>query len=117
MSVPSRALLRISAISMMVFACDRPTAPQAQVRFVLDAPLCSSVMPVEFFVDGMTVGQDTFRVHLAPEHTVSRVFTVSTGAHILGARTTGAFAYAWPDAHVTASPTATTTDTLPFYCS
>ena len=112
-----RTCLRVSCAATIVCACSEPTAPQAQVRFLLDAPLCSSSLPVQFFIDGVMVGTDTFRVHLAPDHTTSPAFPVSPGLHILGARTTGAFIYTWPDTRVTATPGAVATDTLPFYCS
>lgn len=112
-----RTWLTLSCSAIVVCACSESTALQAQVQFLLDAPLCSSALPVQFFIDGVMVGTDTFRVHLAPDHTTSRVFPVSSGLHILGAKTTGAFVYTWPDTRVTAVPGAVATDTLPFYCS
>ncbi len=112
-----RTWLTLSCSAIVVCACREPTAPQAQVQFLLDAPLCSSSLPVQFFIDGVMVGTDTFRVHLAPDHTTSPAFPVSPGLHILGAKTTGAFVYTWPDTRVTAVPGAVATDTLPFYCS
>ena len=94
-----------------------PATHTAQVHFVLDAPLCSSTIPVSFSIDGAVVGVDTFRVHYPPNHTESRTFSVTLGAHVLGARTFGAFSYAWRDTVVIASSRAITTDSLPFYCS
>ena len=112
-----RRWLTLSYSAIVVCACREPTAPHAQVQFLLDAPLCSSALPVQFFIDGVMVGTDTFRVHLAADHTASRVFSVSPGLHTLGARTTGTFVYTWPDTRVTAVPGTLATDTLPFYCS
>ena len=94
-----------------------PLPQSAEVRFVLDAPLCSSIMPVTFSIDSVVVGTDTFRVHLPPNHTESKAFTVSPGNHVLGARTTGVFSYVWRDTVVKATAGAATFDTLPFYCS
>lgn len=90
-------------------------APQAGVRFVIDAPLCSSVIPVDFFLDGAALGRDTFRVQLLPEHLVSRRFDVPPGSHTVGAQVPGGFV--WPDTLVTLPAGAVFEDTLPFYCS
>ncbi len=89
----------------------------AHVHFVLDAPLCSSTIPVSFFVDGALVASDTFRVHLSPSHTESRMFSVGVGPHVLGARSFGAFSYVWRDTTVNVSSGVIATDSLPFYCS
>jgi len=89
-------------------------APGATVDFLIDAPLCSSRIPVEFQIDGRIVGTDTFLVHLAPDHVRSRAFTASPGQHTLHAATV---LYAWPDKTVTVTDGQSVTDTLPFYCS
>jgi hypothetical protein len=92
-----------------------PTAPQSTVYFALDAPLCSSVLPVQFSIDSALVGTDTFRVNLAPNHTTSAAFTTSAGIHVLGARVVGG--YVWADTVVSLGAGAVLTKTLPFYCS
>ncbi len=118
-SVSSRILAATAglAVGALVLAgCqDDPQAPGTTVVFVLDAPLCSSSLPVEFLIDGTVAGSDTFRIHLPPDDTISPVFRTSAGAHVLGARVIGGFV--WPDTTVTLAPGASITRTLPFYCS
>jgi hypothetical protein len=101
---------------MLVAACRNAesVAEPATVYFYIDAPLCSSVIPVQFLVDSALVGSDTFRVHLGGEHLTSRGFTTRAGAHRLSART--GF-YTWPEKRVTLGPGEAFTDSLPFYCS
>ena len=116
-------MTRVSRLSMMVGlivfgACNdaEPVMPQATVFFELDAPLCSSVVPVEFTIDNVQVGADTFVVGIAGRnHSKSRGFVTGTGVHTLSARTTAG--YAWPDRRVTLPTGAVVTDSLPFYCS
>ena len=105
----SLALLAQSACT------EEDPAPDAVVYFVLDAPLCSSVIPVQFFIDSVQVGTDTFRVNLAPNHTVSSGFATNGGPHILGAR--GVNGDIWPDTAVTIRAGKVFHDSLPFYCS
>ena len=102
---------------MALAACDgaEPVAPPATVRYVMDAPLCSSILPVEFFLDGIRVGTDTFVVGIFPEHLVSRGFETTPGQHILGASVVGGFV--WPDTVVTLVASEVFLDSLPFYCS
>ena len=77
---------------------------------------CSSTIPVQFFLDGVQVGVDTFRVAVAGgDHVTSGPFTTSVGQHAVGARTAGG--YVWPDTTVSLSPGAVFVDSLPFYCS
>jgi hypothetical protein len=100
-----------------VTACARSTtasAPPATVYFQLDAPLCSSIIPVVFSIDRTDVGTDTFRVHLANEHVISRGFDVTPGTHLLGARMAQ---YRWPDSSATVSAGQQLTRSLPLYCS
>ena len=90
--------------------------PRATVAFQLDAPLCSSVIPVKFAIDDVIVGADTFRVHLANEHTRSSAFTTTTGPHKLGGGIPGS-PNGWFDTTVTLRAGQAFTDTLHFYCS
>lgn len=63
-------VLRAVSLGWLAFAlagCDTGSSePDPVVYFELDAPLCSSVIPVQFQVDGSEVGVDTFRVNLPP---------------------------------------------------
>jgi hypothetical protein len=87
----------------------------ATVNFVLVAPGCSSVLPVEFSLDNRLVGVDTFRVAVAAPRTVSRAFEVSPGQHVLGAQVVGG--YVWASRVVVIAPGTAVSDSLPFYCS
>jgi len=107
--------MSIAAVVLAACATIEPAPPQATVYFVLDAPLCSSQLPVEFTIDGALVGTDTFRVNLAPNHTTSRAFATSAGQHTLGARVVGG--YVWTDTTVTLAAGQIFNDSLPFYCS
>lgn len=91
------------------------TEPSTAVNFVIVAPLCSSVIPVEFTIDSRTVGTDTFRVAVSAPRTVSRNFSVTPGQHFLGARVVDGYAWS-PQAVFVASGTVVS-DSLPFYCS
>jgi hypothetical protein len=82
---------------------------------VLDAPLCSLQLPVQFWIDGIPVGADAFRVRLPPNDTTSAGFRTAPGTHSLGARVVGGLV--WPDTTVTLSPGEVFTRLLPFYCS
>ena len=108
------SLLILAAVITLTACTIVDPAPGAAVDFLLDAPLCSSRIPVEFSIDGTVVGTDTFFVHLAPEHIRSHLFGASPGRHTLHAATN---LYAWPDKTVTLSDGQSVTDTLPFYCS
>lgn len=90
--------------------------PRATVDFLLQPHACSSVLPVQFAIDNIEVGTDTFRVAVAGgDHLKSRAFTVSMGGHTLRARVTGG--YVWADKQVTVAAGDAVTDTLPFSCS
>ena len=115
--VIARSALAVGCVALMACASAEPVAQQAYVRFVVDAPLCSAAIPVQFSVDRVMVGTDTFRVDLPPNHTESVAFDVAAGRHVLGAKTFGAFVHVWRDTVITAKPGVTATDTLPFYCS
>ena len=106
------------AVTLSLVACSTPSdAPgaTATVYFVLDAPLCSSQLAMQFDIDHLSVGADTFRVNLSPNRTRSRAFTVSPGDHTLSARVVGG--YVWPDTVVRLVSGAVVHDSLPFYCS
>ncbi len=103
------------AIAFLAACGTDPAAPPATVSFLLDAPLCSSSLPVQFSIDAVVVGTDTFRVHLPPDHVASAGFAVGAGTHTLGARVIGGLV--WPDTTVTLAPAQAFTRSLPFYCS
>ena len=110
----------LGAIALSACGSTAVVGPSATVDFVAVAPLCSSVLPVEFTIDGRVAGTDTFRIALPNPHTRSRDFAVSPGSHVLGARVVdGGFGsgYVWPDTTVTAMAAAAFADSLPFYCS
>ena len=90
-------------------------APLPTVQFAIDAPLCSSRIPVQFSIDALDVGADTFSVNLSPEHTTSRAFVATVGQHTLAAHVVNG--YMWPDKVVILAAGDVYTDTLPFYCS
>jgi hypothetical protein len=108
-----------SAAIGAVLACsgaNTVTDQRATVFFQLDAPLCSSIIPVQFHIDDALVGKDTFVVHLANEHTKSRAFVTTAGQHKLGGGIFGS-PNGWFDTTVTLRAGETFTDTLHFYCS
>jgi hypothetical protein len=90
--------------------------PPGTVFFHLEAPLCSSIVPAEFFIDKMPVGTDTFYVAVGThDHTTSPGFATGTGRHTLGARVVDG--YVWPDRAVAVAQGEIVVDTLHFYCS
>ena len=121
--MPGTAVTSLTRLGLMalgvgiVGACHATdaVAPQTTVHFVIDAPLCSSILPVQFFIDSLQVGTDTFVVGIIPEHTISRGFTTSPGRHTLSALVVAG--YVWPDTIVTLPAGEVFIDSLPFYCS
>jgi hypothetical protein len=107
--------LPIGILLALAGGCVHATQPTAAVHFALDAPLCSSVIPVQLSIDGALVATDTFRVHLDAPHTISRAFAMPAGVHMLGAR--AVVGHVWPDTSVTLAPGESFTWSLPFYCS
>ncbi|MEO8140590.1 MAG: hypothetical protein ABI742_13135 [Gemmatimonadota bacterium] len=102
--------------SPLLFGCGSdPAAPRTTVEFVLDAPLCSSMLPVEFSIDSVLVGSDTFRVRLPPDDTISPSFATTPGSHSLGAHVINGLI--WPDTTVTLAEGESFSLILPFYCS
>lgn len=111
-----RRRMRFSIGIMALTACGADSVPpQATVHFVLDAPLCSSRLPVRFSIDNVQVGADTFVVNLAQPHTESAGFATSGGSHTLGARVVGGFS--WPDRTVTLTAGQAFMDSLSTSCS
>ena len=101
---------------LAMLSCNLASADvPAVVYYAIDAPLCSSRIPVELLIDGTQVGTDTFVVNLAPEHKTSRGFLAMAGSHTVGARVPGG--YVWPDRGVALTAGQVFTDSLPFYCS
>lgn len=108
----------ISLIALAACTAEDPVAPSSSVYFYLDAPLCSSTIPAHFYIDGVRVGSDTFRVNLAPEHLTSPAFETTAGHHMLGARgSLGAVEYVWPDTTVDLTAGGVLVHSLPLYCS
>ena len=98
--------------------CGSSTAstPRATVDFLLQPYACSSILAVQFAIDNVQVGTDTFKVDVSSaDHLRSRAFTTSVGAHSLSARVVGG--YVWADRQVTVASGDAVTDTLPFSCS
>ena len=115
---PWTVIAPLALVACIGAACKSSTSAtpkQPVVFFAIDAPLCSSTIPVRFSIDSAEVGADTFVVNYGPPHTTSRGFTVSVGEHTLSARTE--WNYVWPDKRVTLAAGETFTDSLPFYCS
>jgi hypothetical protein len=112
-----RSLFAVAAAGLLGCRGMEP-ARVATVYFSLDAPFCGMALPVEFYVDSLLVGSDTFRIHLPPDHTTSSAFSTAPGTHRLGARASiGVGYYVWPDTIVSLGAGLTFTRSLPFYCS
>ena len=111
----SSLIIALACVTLASCTNEPDHSSTATVYFVLDAPLCSSQLAMQFQVDGATIGTDTFRVHLTPDHTTSHAFAVDTGTRTIGARVVGG--YVWPDSVVHLDAAAVFRDTLPFYCS
>ena len=79
-----------------------PVVTTATVDFTLDAPFCGFRQPVQFLIDSVLVGTDTFSVNYTPQHLTSQTFTTSAGSHRIGARFVSG--YVWPDTVVTLAP-------------
>ena len=107
----------LTLMPLAFIACSRSgvAAPSGTVQFVLVAPLCSSIIPVQFSIDGVKVGTDTFRVAVPGVHATSRGFPAPAGEHMIGAQVTGV--YVWPVTTVTVGAGQTVADSLAFYCS
>lgn len=111
-------LVLLSAGAVALVACEvaKPVAPPPTVSFTLIPYLCSSVVPVRFYIDSAPVATDTFRINVAGgDRTTSRAIATSVGQHTLGARVVNG--YVWPDKRVSLAAGDVFTDSLPFYCS
>lgn len=90
--VPARVAAALVSVIVLVtvLSCSHPTAPLAPptVDFLLDLKLCSSIIPVQFTIDGNLVGSDTFRIGLVNPHVRSRAYATTLGAHALGVQAT-----------------------------
>lgn len=116
-----------SATLVIAEACYLPVGvplPLGTVRFQLDAPLCSSVLPLRFLVDGRVVSSDTFVVGFGdrPLRTTHDVQMTAT-AHDLSVQLFRPVLndYGAVDGlatqHVNVPAGGLVVDTLHFYCS
>ena len=122
--------------AMLTVACGGSTDPgvNAHVRFLIDAPFCSSSYPVNFFIDNVQVGRDTMwfgvGADTSPVGTPGyrkfksyRSYAVQAGIHQLRAAIVDTippyapFIYTWPDTTVDVAVGAEVVRKLPFYCS
>ena len=112
-----RAVIAGAAVTAVV-TCGEPVGaplPLPTVVFVLDPPPCSSVIPVEFQIDDVRVGVDTFRVSLDTNHVRSEAFTTTIGQHVLFARVPQG--EVWPKKTVTLSAGQQFAFVLRYYCT
>ena len=128
--------LLASMVAILTSACGGSTDPgrNAHVRFVMDAPLCSSAYPVNFFVDNVQVGRDTMWFGVGADTSPVgvggsqkfrsyRTFDVRAGIHTVRATIVDTispsppFVYNWPDTTVDVGVGAEFVRKLPFYCS
>ena len=110
-----RVLALATAIAAVACGGYGTGTAQATVYFVLDAPLCSSRIPMKFSIDNTVVGIDTF-VNLTPSHTTSHAYVTSPGQHVLsGVAVSGGFLF--PAKTVTLTDGASYMDSLSTSCS
>lgn len=112
---PLKVCAFLAAVGVVACQHTATTEPAARVHFVIVPQACSSVLPVEFSIDGRLVGTDTFRVDVAGPRMTSRDFEASPGSHVVGARVTGGFV--WPNQTLSMAAGAVVSDSLPFSCS
>ena len=109
--------LIVFAATVAAFSCSLNETPPIQpttVQFVLEAPLCSSVLPVQLSIDKVIVAVDTF-VTYGPPRIESDVFPVTVGPHSISARVVNGFV--WPETLITLQQSEQYRHPLPFYCS
>lgn len=100
-----------------------PTAAAVQFKLTSNVGPCSSVLSIRFLLDGAPLGEEEFRINLAPNRTESSAFAAPTGTHTLGARITRfggtavANGFTWPDTTVTLSAGAHILRAIDLYCS
>src|SRR5471032_34233 len=73
----------VAAVACSDYGTTLPALAPPAVYFVLNAPLCSSRIPMQFSIDGTVVGIDTFVVNLTPSHTTSHAYVTTAGTHVL----------------------------------
>ena len=111
--------MRRTAIGILIaalIACADPLPPP-KVDFLIDAPLCSSTIPVSLWVDGLQVGVDTFVVHYGPPHERTRAFETSVGTHKLAVKHYPNGVLIQEDSTVALKAGQIYTFTVGFYCS
>jgi hypothetical protein len=108
-----RALGTVGCLALL--ACHDPL-PQPTVDFLIDAPLCSMVLPVSFTIDGTQVGVDTFEVY-GPANDRSRRFETTAGSHQLAVRFFPRGDLIQEDSIITLAPGGAYTFRFGFYCS
>ena len=113
-----RLALFVAAVSALSCGLFDPVNKPATVRFVLEAPLCSSILPVELSIDKVIVARDTFYSFGIPQ-AESEAFPVEAGPHSLSARVIASIGtgFTWPETLVTVHAGEAYRHPLPFYCS
>ena len=132
--------MKVSLLALLAaiftVACGGSTEPgvNARVRFLIDAPLCSSRYPVNFFIDNVQVGRDTMWFGVGADTSPAGPpgflkfksywsYGVEAGTHTVRATIVDTippstpFVYSWPDTTVTVAAGAEVVRKLPFYCS
>lgn len=113
-----RVSLFIAALTAISCGLFDPAPKPTTVQFVLDAPLCSSIIPVRLSIDKAIVAIDTFYT-LGVRREESARFPVSPGPHGLSAQviTSIGTGFVWPETLVTVQAGQAYRHSLPFYCS
>lgn len=112
--------------ALLAVACDASAPderPRVQFRVTNDVGPCSSDISIRFTSDGVILGEESFRIHLAPDRTESSQFRVPIGAHTLGAQITRwgnmttSNGFAWPDTTVHLTANQLVVRAIDLYCS
>ena len=113
---PMVSIAACAVATVVALGCSNSAAPQASVRFAMDAPFCSSIFRLNYMIDGQVIAIDTLSVNAGMKYpSLSRAFSTAAGTHTLSA--TLDWGYAFPSRMITLSAGQTVTDSLPFYCS
>ena len=125
LSTPSTFLRARAAVAALVsvivlvtiLSCSQSTAPVVPptVDFLLNLHLCSSIIPVQFTIDGNVVGTDTFRIGLLNPHVRSPLYATTRGVHVLDVQATNFGSWGSKTVYLTAGTAYT--DTLGGSCS